>query len=124
MWLSVHDHRELHANSDITKDRLSDALKGENCYWYGKTGINHSKYGKHMSDESRRKLSEDRKGKVNKKLCKPVEQWSLDGTTLIARYESASEAARVINGSSSHIIEVCKGKLKHYKGYIWKYCKI
>jgi hypothetical protein len=32
-----------------------------------------------------------------------------------------SEAARMVNGSASHIVKVCKGKLKHHKGYKWEY---
>ena len=57
-----------------------NGLTGDKCYWYGKhhteesrkkisknhadvSGENHPMYGKHHSEESKRKLSESRKGK-------------------------------------------------------------
>nr|DAN97132.1 MAG TPA: Intron encoded nuclease repeat motif [Caudoviricetes sp.] len=36
-------------------------------------------------------------------------------------YPSTGIAAKAINGSHTHIGECCRGKLKSYKGYIWKY---
>lgn len=39
---------------------------------------------------------------------------------LIAIYDSMSAAARAINGSVSAISQVCAGKAKTHKGFIWK----
>ena len=39
---------------------------------------------------------------------------------LIATYDSMSAAARAINGSVSAISQVCAGKAKTHKGFIWK----
>jgi len=53
----------------------------------------------------------------------PILQFDLDGNFL-KEYYSANEAAREITGDvkkSSGIIFCCKGKIKSYKGYIWKY---
>lgn len=52
---------------------------------------------------------------------KPVLQFTLEGQ-LIAEYESIQEACRKnkFNGDS-YISEVCKGRRKQYKGYVWKY---
>lgn len=36
-------------------------------------------------------------------------------------YSSTGEAARDISGVHSHISECCRGKIKSYKGYIWRY---
>lgn len=55
---------------------------------------------------------------------KAVVQFSLDGE-YIAEYSSCGEAKRIIfpemKRGIGHISECCRGKLKHYKGYIWKY---
>lgn len=37
-------------------------------------------------------------------------------------YSSTGQAARALGlSASSHIGECCRGKLKSYKGFIWKY---
>lgn len=114
MWVTVSEHMEIHANnmSEITKRKISEAKKG-----------------KHPSEEARRKMSETKKGSKPwtqgaGKQPIPVEQWSLDGTTLIARYESASEASRQTDVSLSLISQVCNGVKwrKTAGGYKWKYC--
>lgn len=56
------------------------------------------------------------------KQSKQVYQYSLDGT-LIAIWQSVSEAGR--NGFNfGHVAACCRGKLKHYKGYLWSYTEI
>ena len=40
---------------------------------------------------------------------------------LLDIYESSGEAARSVGGHHSHIGECCRGKIKSYKGYIWRY---
>lgn len=42
------------------------------------------------------------------------------GNNLIAIYDSMSAAAKAINGSVSAISQVCAGKAKTHKGFIWK----
>lgn len=52
---------------------------------------------------------------------KTVLQYTKEGE-LVAEYVSANEAARQLGvNSHSHIGECCRGKIKSYKGYIWKY---
>lgn len=51
---------------------------------------------------------------------KPVVQLSLDGK-FIRRFESCIAAARSVGAWNIHISNVCNGKLKQYKGYIWKW---
>lgn len=43
---------------------------------------------------------------------------------VLATYESASNAARLINGSQAHISDCCNGKRKHHKGYSWKWASM
>lgn len=53
---------------------------------------------------------------------KPVSQYEINGT-LVASYESASEASRQIGkpqGRSS-ICKCCNGQLNTYNGYVWKW---
>lgn len=38
------------------------------------------------------------------------------------KYESARQAERELNISNQHISAVCKGRVKHAKGFIFKYC--
>lgn len=47
-------------------------------------------------------------------------QYSLDGC-FIARYDSASEAGKILGIDPSSIAKCCKNKLKYYKDSIWKY---
>jgi hypothetical protein len=54
---------------------------------------------------------------------KTVYQYSLDGK-FINKYSSTGEASRSLGlKSSSHIGECCRGKIKTYKGFIWRYAK-
>jgi hypothetical protein len=50
-----------------------------------------------------------------------VGQFSLDGLTLINTYESIAEAAKAVGVSAPSISNVCSGKGKTAKGYVWKY---
>lgn len=51
---------------------------------------------------------------------KKVLQYDKEGR-IIKEYPSAKEAGRQNNFSQGHISEVCRGEMKSYKGYIWKY---
>lgn len=52
--------------------------------------------------------------------AKPVNQYDKKGC-FITSYPSTGIAAKAIGGTSSHIGECCRGKLKTYKGFIWRY---
>lgn len=52
---------------------------------------------------------------------KPVNQYDLNGK-FINTYSSTGEAARSIGvKSGTHIGECCRGKIKSYKGFVWRY---
>lgn len=128
--------------SDITKEKISKANKGENNGMFGKTpwnkglkwsdevreklskshigvqtGEKHPLWGTHRSDETKRKLSEKNKGKPNAKLSKPVYQYTLEGE-FIKMWPSVAECSK--NGFH-HVADCCRGKRKQDKGYIWSY---
>lgn len=52
--------------------------------------------------------------------AKPVNQYTRDGK-FIMTYPSTGIAAAAINGNNSHIGECCRGKIKSYKGFVWRY---
>ena len=56
----------------------------------------------------------------NNKLSKPVEQYDLNNNLMMV-FKSANDASRILNISQGHISECCRGEIKNYKGYIWKY---
>ena len=56
----------------------------------------------------------------NPKLSKPVELVDSDGR-VIASYESLTEAARSTGCQMSSICAVCRGKLRHTHGMLWRY---
>lgn len=57
---------------------------------------------------------------INRKQMKPVLQYDMHGT-FIARYESLSEAARILGIGAGHICCCLKGRRKSCGGYQWKY---
>ena len=81
-----------------------------------KTGEKNPMYGKHFSEEHKKKISESMG--VNGIL-----QFSKEGE-LIAEYHSEMEAERQTGCYQSHISSCCKGERKSTGGYIWKYKEI
>ena len=106
--------------SDETRRKMAEA----------KTGKKSNFYGKHFSEEAKKRMSEALTGRVfteehRKKIrennpSNPVLQFSKTGD-LIAEYPSIMEAERQTGCNSSHICQCCKGKRKSAGGYIWKY---
>jgi hypothetical protein len=70
---------------------------------------------------SREKVLEDTKDYTNLGKAKEVYQYDLSGR-FINKYSSTGEAARSLGlNSGSHIGECCRGKIKQYKGFVWRY---
>ena len=92
--------------SEEHRRKISEALSGEKANWYGK----------HLLEESKRKISQSMG--VNGIL-----QFSKDGE-LIAEYSSIHEAERHTGLSASNICNCCKGNRKSAGGFIWKYKEI
>lgn len=75
----------------------------------------------HLSDEARKNMSLAHIGQISarrKKVC----QYTKDNQ-LINEYESVTDAANKNNYNISSIGDCCRGKLKTYKGYVWKYAQ-
>lgn len=68
------------------------------------------------------KANNDFEIKITKNLgvSKEVAQQDKEGN-LINIFNSCGEAAREVDGTHSHISECCRGKIKSYKGFIWKF---
>lgn len=49
----------------------------------------------------------------------PIGQYDLDGN-LIATFSHYTEAGKSVGGNKHGVYKCCKGKLKTYKGYVWK----
>lgn len=55
-------------------------------------------------------------------IKKPIGQYTLNGE-LIERYESRNECARINGFDKKRLGECCNGKIKTYRGFIFKYLK-
>lgn len=59
--------------------------------------------------------------KTNKPLrFTKIQQWSFDLTTLIAEYDTITEAAETVKSNKSTISKCCKGKSRSAGGFKWK----
>lgn len=116
--------------SDERKSEISEKMKGKF------SGDRHPMYGKHHTEESkkkisdslkkimtvdfRKKISESHKGQHNISQSKKVLQFTKDGE-FVCEWSSTMEAGRKLNCSFSNIAMCCRGERKTAKGYIWKY---
>ena len=89
-----------------SKRKISEANTGEKAYWYGK----------HFSEEHRKKISQSKGGRG-------ILQFSKNGE-FIAEYPSLVEAERHTGCHHQNICNCCKGNRKSAGGFIWKYKEI
>ena len=95
------------------RKKISEALSGKNNPMFGMTGEKNPWYGKHPTEETRRKMSDS-------KPKKPVLQFSKNGE-FIAEYPSVREAEIQTGCNQGNICLCCNGKRKSCGGYIWRY---
>lgn len=121
------------------KQNMSKAQTGENNPMYGKhlseetkqkmseakkgkfTGENNPMYGKYHTEESRQKISQAKKGK-NAPQAKRIIQYNKQGN-LIRVWDYAKQVTEELGINHGNIISCCKGKLKSAGGYIWRYAE-
>ena len=84
------------------------------------SGENHPLYGKHLSDETKRKMSAVRQGKHNGR-ARPIYQIDKDSGEIIKKWSYIMEACNELGMSISNIILCCKGKQKTAGGFKWAY---
>lgn len=109
-------NKKIYQNSNLRHIRSLDALN----QWSNPEikqkimGENNGMYGKRHTEESRRKMSENRKGKPSHRtpvLC----------VELNLKFNSMVQAGNEIGCSPSGISNVCHGKQKTCGGYHWKF---
>lgn len=62
----------------------------------------------------------ERETKTKRAKAKSILQLTKSGE-LVKEWECASEAHRELGFNIGHILQCCKGKIKSYKNYIWRY---
>ena len=89
------------------------------------SGVKNPFYGRHHSEESKKKMSKSHKGKTmsdeqKKKLSKKVLQFTLNGE-FVREWLSTREIERQLGFDNGAVGKCCNGKLKSAYGFIWKY---
>ena len=109
-------------HTDETRQKLSEAMKGENNPNFGHVYSEASREKMRRAAERRWKdlaqhetLSKIRKG-VKNKNARPV---MCVETGIV--YETSSKAAQAVNAHYQNIAMCCNGKQKTVRGYHWKY---
>ena len=99
---------------DVIK-KMSDAKKGKPSWNKGLKGYN-------SGDKNPMKRKEVREKFLGAKNsgAKALFQIDIDGN-IIKRWDCMSDAARILNASTSNISACCRGKLSQTKGYYFKY---
>ena len=100
-WVTCKEN----CNNPITLKRLSESNKGIQA------GEKHPMYGKHPSEETRKKMR-------NAKTLKPV--ICLKNDQIIKIYE-AMQDVRKDGFHVQHVCDCCKGRYKSHKGFNWMY---
>ena len=81
-------------------------------------GKKHWNYGKHHSEETRKKISEKQ---INGKKSKSVLQINTKTDEIITEFPSINEVKRQLGISISNISQCCKGNRKTCCGFKWQY---
>ena len=110
--------RKSYLDSKLKKVRSKDAIKQWSNPEIRKKMIkNNGMYGKHHSEEARKKISDSAKGRVSCRrnrinvLCIELNKIFNDATT----------AGKELSLDGSGILKVCKGERKTCGGYRWKF---
>lgn len=98
-WMTYGENR----NYGTLNERLSECLKGEK----------HFMFGKHHTDDVKRKMSK------NNYKCKPVICYTIEGD-FVKEYHSINEAARKLKCDNRGLSRCANGEYKTYKGFIWR----
>lgn len=126
----VSESLKGHSVSEETRKKIGDACRGkpnpktsEGLKEYFKTH-HPANYGKPMSDEQKKKVSEAKKGKkqseeTKSKRWKAVIQLDLEGNE-VARYRSVKEASDTTGFNKGQIALACRTNIKA-RGYFWCY---
>lgn len=108
------------------KDKLSQSLKGKIRPLEVRLKISNSHKGKILSEITKEKLRQCNLGKKQTieqrlKTSKSVLQIDPKNNMIIKEYSSISAAAQDNNCLKGNISSACTGRLKTYKGFVWKH---
>lgn len=127
-------------HTELTKERIRNSLKGrpspnkglkhprnsaEPFHWTGKKHTEETKekmreaYRYHFTDETRKKMSKNRKGKCTGKQCARARSVRCVDTGEL--FETINDAVKKTGVRSSDISMVCSGKRKTAGGMRWEY---
>lgn len=105
IWMSRGEHSVLHNigakrrlgmhNTTEHNKKISDALKGDKCYLYGRYGKNHSR-------------------------SKPILQYTKDGV-LLKEWDCAADVQRELGIHHNNISACARGRIPSAGGYLWRY---
>ena len=112
-------NKKVYQNSNLREIRSNDALKQwANLEIKEKImGKNNGMYGKHHTEEARKKMSEKKKGKPSpKRNMTPVFCIELNKV-----FKCAVDAAKELSMQTGGILQVCRGERKTAGGYHWKF---
>lgn len=99
--------QRINALNQWANPKIKEKISGKNNYMYGK----------HHTDETRRKMSEARKGrKPSNRNTTPV--FCIELNKL---FEDATEAGKELLIDGSAILKVCRGERKTCGGYHWEF---
>ena len=85
------------------------------------SGSGNPRYGKHCTEETKKKISEAKKGKKLISAPQCIETFQFDMKhNFIAKYYSAQEAGRILNIRSGNIRSCLNNIQYSYAGYIWR----
>jgi len=100
--------------SNETKQRISEGLKGINTWTKGA-----KQSEEHIKKRFENLIGVPRPQEVKDKISKKALMFSKDNEFIKEYFPISS--AKQDGFDTSAIVKCCKGKLKHYKGFIWKY---
>lgn len=106
----------LHSHSEKTKKIISEKNKGKKRSEEHINSIRNYWLGKHHTEDTKEKMSDSMKGKIKSNIKKVI--CLNDGNI----FDSTGEAAKNYRFKDYGCVgNVCRGKYKHYKGYVFKY---
>lgn len=112
IFLTKSEHTRIHHKG---KKRSEESRKKMSEL---RKGEKNPMFNKHFSEEHRRKISESHIN--NTKCSKPILQFTKNGV-FVSEYSSITECQRETNINASNISRVASGKRNQTHGYIFKY---
>jgi hypothetical protein len=113
-----------HINEVKTDNRAENlewcTIEYNSNYGSAKKNMIESRRKNNDQEEINKKIKESKKRNGSFSCEKPVAQYTTDGT-LVATYESATDAERKTGISRGGIQRCCIGKYSQAKGFIWRY---